>query len=448
LRPGSIPRVDAHEDGILRRSNVTRFLETCSADGLPAEDLFLPNDLVEGTPHGLARVARTINALVTWEVAEVSTPTSFHSFPDESSVNPEELSSFSLCLLSKPERPLVTASAGDLSRVPPSAASARMATCELPPPRPPRSPRRPPTHKSPQRVAGVGDARHTPSVDGAITRSTMDQPSIKNQSTSLSIKDQSAKEWVLTNEPTVPLTKRVAPPSKKIYPLVIHQSTANESLTNQSRVSPRRRYSRGTNNQSRLSAGSMLSHWTNSQSRVSAGSMLSRWISDQFRNSAGSMLSHRNNNQSREPSQGAIFSYLEDTQFIAPPLKRATRRTKQVSPSTENTSILRSLDGQLIASPRTDEASALQENGAAHYPIGHSDLADGFVPESALTVHPSRMMMWWHRIRRVFSRLSWRKRRQRIPSPPPANPNLDHFATHGHTFVYATFSKCTSYSCS
>ena len=65
LRPGSIPRVDAHEDGILRRSNVTKFLALCSTDGLPAEDLFLPNDLVEGTPHSLARVARTIDALVT-----------------------------------------------------------------------------------------------------------------------------------------------------------------------------------------------------------------------------------------------------------------------------------------------------------------------------------------------------------------------------------------------
>jgi len=75
LRPGSIPRVGAHEDGVLRRLDVTKFLETCSADGLPAEDLFLPNDLVEGSPHGLARVARTISALVTWAVAEVSTPT-------------------------------------------------------------------------------------------------------------------------------------------------------------------------------------------------------------------------------------------------------------------------------------------------------------------------------------------------------------------------------------
>src|SRR6266850_950611 len=162
------------------------------------------------------------------------------------------------------------------------------------------------------------------------------------------------------------LRPRVSLPQKKIYPLVIHQSTANESLTNQSRVSPRRRHSRGTINRSRVSAGSMLSHWTNSQSRVSAGSM----------------ISHRNTNQSRDPSQGAILSHSESTQSI--------------------------------------------------------------VPESALTAHPSRMTTWWHRVRRVFSRLSWRKRHQRIPKPPQANPNLDHFGTHGHTFVYATFSKFMS----
>ncbi|KAH9032801.1 Pkinase-domain-containing protein [Lactarius pseudohatsudake] len=49
LRPGSIARIDPREDGKLRTSNVTKFLASCSANGLPPEDLFLRDDLIEGT---------------------------------------------------------------------------------------------------------------------------------------------------------------------------------------------------------------------------------------------------------------------------------------------------------------------------------------------------------------------------------------------------------------
>jgi hypothetical protein len=66
---------------------MTKFLASCSAKGLPPEDLFLPDDLMEGTSHGLTRVAGTIIALIKW--AETSAPTGSHSLPDEDNVNPE-----------------------------------------------------------------------------------------------------------------------------------------------------------------------------------------------------------------------------------------------------------------------------------------------------------------------------------------------------------------------
>ncbi|KAH8996590.1 hypothetical protein EDB83DRAFT_2559153 [Lactarius deliciosus] len=76
LRPGSIARIDPREDGKLRTSNVTKFLASCSANGLPPEDLFLRDDLIEGTSDCLARVAKTINALV--KRAETPVPTHSH----------------------------------------------------------------------------------------------------------------------------------------------------------------------------------------------------------------------------------------------------------------------------------------------------------------------------------------------------------------------------------
>lgn len=73
IRPGSVTRVDKPEDRVVRNLNVTRFLSTChSTFGLSSEDIFLPNDLVEGSPESLARVSRTIIALV--EISESPLP--------------------------------------------------------------------------------------------------------------------------------------------------------------------------------------------------------------------------------------------------------------------------------------------------------------------------------------------------------------------------------------
>jgi len=65
VRPGSIARVDKREDGVVRTSNVTKFLASCSSTlGLSSEDLFLRDDLIEGSYESLARVSRTIIALI------------------------------------------------------------------------------------------------------------------------------------------------------------------------------------------------------------------------------------------------------------------------------------------------------------------------------------------------------------------------------------------------
>ena len=119
--PGSISQLDPCEDGVLRRSNVTKFLDACSAKGLPSEDLFHPDDLMEGTSHGLTRVAGTIIALVKW--AETSVPTFSHSLPDGDTVNPE----------SPPlrKRPRIKTGAVDPLHVQPLTGPTRVAVGEL-----------------------------------------------------------------------------------------------------------------------------------------------------------------------------------------------------------------------------------------------------------------------------------------------------------------------------
>lgn len=64
LRPGTIGRADPREDGFRRTSNVTKFLASCSSQGVPFEDLFHRDDLIESTPESLARVARTVISVV------------------------------------------------------------------------------------------------------------------------------------------------------------------------------------------------------------------------------------------------------------------------------------------------------------------------------------------------------------------------------------------------
>ncbi|TFK39801.1 hypothetical protein BDQ12DRAFT_511749 [Crucibulum laeve] len=64
LRSSSVVKPDSREDGFVKTSNVTKFLAACASYGLPNEDLFLRDDLMEGTSESLARVAGTIIALI------------------------------------------------------------------------------------------------------------------------------------------------------------------------------------------------------------------------------------------------------------------------------------------------------------------------------------------------------------------------------------------------
>ena len=63
LRSSSIVRPDSREDGFVKTSNVTKFLAACASYGLPNEDLFQRDDLIEATSESLARVAQTVIAL-------------------------------------------------------------------------------------------------------------------------------------------------------------------------------------------------------------------------------------------------------------------------------------------------------------------------------------------------------------------------------------------------
>ena len=63
LRSSSVVRPDPREDGFVKTSNVTRFLAACASYGLPDEDLFQRDDLIEATSESLARVAKTVIAL-------------------------------------------------------------------------------------------------------------------------------------------------------------------------------------------------------------------------------------------------------------------------------------------------------------------------------------------------------------------------------------------------
>ncbi|KAE9397077.1 hypothetical protein BT96DRAFT_996156 [Gymnopus androsaceus JB14] len=64
LRSSSIVRPDPKEDGFVRTSNITKFLAACSSYGLPNEDLFQRDDLIESSSETLARVAKTVIALI------------------------------------------------------------------------------------------------------------------------------------------------------------------------------------------------------------------------------------------------------------------------------------------------------------------------------------------------------------------------------------------------
>ena len=63
LRSSSVVSPDPREDGFIKTSNVTSFLAACASYGIPNEDLFQRDDLIEATSESLARVAKTIISL-------------------------------------------------------------------------------------------------------------------------------------------------------------------------------------------------------------------------------------------------------------------------------------------------------------------------------------------------------------------------------------------------
>jgi hypothetical protein len=428
FRPGSIPQIDSREDGILRRSNVMKFLASCSANGFPQEDLFLPNDLVDSTWHSLARVARTIIALVKW--AEVSTPTYPRSLTDRGIINPENLPPFRPLRL-PPKRPRVIIDSGDPTLKPHPAGSTHTATREPPPSRPPRSPRRPPPNSLPD-TAGARDLPFTSSTDGAITDSTRPL-SGKNRTTSSSTKNHAAKDSSTMNRSMASSTRSTSPSTMETYHPIINRSPTNQSLSNQSRVSLGSVHSHKTNDQSRVSLKGIPSHETNNQSRVSLGSMLSQWKNDQPRVSAGDLLSHWTNNQPSIPSPGSILSRSRGTSFTDSLRKGVTRSTRDISPPPKTMPIPPSLETS--APPRTKKSLSQQQNGVARRPRENPDIANGFVPES---VHPP-LTTWWYRVCQISARLLGQTRHH-----GPLDSNIDHLGARKHIFVDASVSECTS----
>ncbi|WVW82154.1 hypothetical protein I302_104160 [Kwoniella bestiolae CBS 10118] len=62
-QPSHIPRLNVTEDGILRATNLTRFITACQTVGLPDAEIFGLADLQEGSEVSIGRVAQTVVAL-------------------------------------------------------------------------------------------------------------------------------------------------------------------------------------------------------------------------------------------------------------------------------------------------------------------------------------------------------------------------------------------------
>jgi hypothetical protein len=89
LRPGVIAQIDPGEDGMLRTSNVTKFHESCLANGLPPEDIFLRDDFIDVASDSITRVAMTIIALIKW--AEMPAQTHSHLSRVRDNLKPAEI---------------------------------------------------------------------------------------------------------------------------------------------------------------------------------------------------------------------------------------------------------------------------------------------------------------------------------------------------------------------
>ena len=351
-----------------------KFLDSCSANGLPPEDLFLPDDLMEGTLHGLERVAVTIIALVKW--AETSAPTCSRSLPDGANVNPAMPPSLR-------KRPRITAGAVDPLLVQPLGPT-HVAVGELPSLGRPLAPRRLPTFDLPPDTAGAEVPPRSP-------QST--PPSAGDQSMSSSTKSKSEKELFTTNQSTPPSTKLISPLSKEIYPSAMDQSTTNESLANQSRSSTGSRLSQLTNHQSgESSPGSMLSSLmrvrllslpTTTVTRLLSGFLPSRTrllsLPTRPRLSSFPTRTRRLSSPTRArllslPTRTRLLSLQTRTrllslpirtQFTPSPCERINISKDEIFPPTTNTLIIPALEKQgAITTPRTEESLALKNYDA------------------------------------------------------------------------------------
>ena len=369
-----------------------KFLESCSANGLPPEELFQPDNLMEGTLHGLTRVAATIIALVKW--AETSAPTCSHSFPDGDNVNPEMPPSLR-------KRPRITAGAVDPLLVQPLVGSTHVAVGDLP-----SFGRRLPTFDLPLDTAG---AEVPPQSTSPLAR---DQPMSRSK------KSKSEMEFFTTNQSTPPSTKLISPLTKDIYLSAMDQSTTYESPANQSKISTGNRLSQLTNIQSgETSPGSMLFSLIRvrllslpARIRLLSGSLPSRTrllsLPTRPRLSSFPTKTRPLSSPTRArllslPTRARLISLQTRTrllslpmraQFTAPPCERVNISKDEIFSPTKDTSIIPALEKQrTITTPRTGESlgSALKSYDAPdHLSTRHHAFVDTNLGKSMFSPSP------------------------------------------------------------
>ena len=428
--PGSITQVDPCENGIFHRSNVTKFLDSCSANGLPPEDLFLPDDLIECTSHGLARVARAIITLI--KRAEVSASACPYSLPDGGNVNSERRHSLR-------KRPRIPLRARDPLPGQSSMGPAHVATNEPTTYRPAAHSSCPPSPRVSPDTTDAEVSLLVPPEDGAITHLTTvtDQritpqitnqstlPLTENQSTSHSKKSKSEKESFTPNQSTM-LSTNIIHHSKDTIYSSLNSFTTNDSLTNQSTYSAGGRNSQQTNNHSGETSpaqGSNLSSPTRTRSYSLPTRPSSHSSQTRTRSFSGSPRSrtrllslptrprlHSLPTRTRLislptrtrllslPTRTRLLSLSTRTQILAPLYEHAALQIKDASLSVKSLSASPSSERPSISPSWAKGPSALQKSNQAQDLIRKPNFVGVFVPESP---HPPRMA-WWYR---VFARL-------------------------------------------